>query len=713
MDSITQIIFAPILPWPGIAAFAAAAALVALFALWRRARGLGLRVLAIAVLLGLLANPSLKREHREPLPDIAVVIVDESPSQGIGPRRAQTEAALTHIRDRLAKDESIELRVVRAGKPVPISKATDGVAETKIPRDRGTRLFDPLFRVMGDIPPQRFAGAVLITDGQVHDVPKTAKELLFRGPLHAVLTGTRNLRDRRLVVEQAARFGIVGEQALVTLKIVDSMGSDGRARITITRDGSEKRVLELATGLSHTIELSVAHAGANVYGITVEPAAGELTLANNSVAVVINGVRDRLRVLLVSGLPHAGERVWRNLLKADPSVDLVHFTILRPPDKQDGTPVNELSLIAFPIRELFEEKLEDFDLIIFDRYHRRGVLPVNYLRNIVKYVHDGGAILEAGGPALATPLGLFRTPLREILPLAPTGTVLTGGFRAEITKVGQRHPVTANLPGARGRGPGTTSGKNAARPAWGRWFRLVEAKARRGVVVMKGKGGNPVLALDRIGKGRIAQLLTDHIWLWARGFDGGGPQAELLRRTAHWLMKEPDLEEEDLRAEIQGARITVTRRSLKKDESPVTVHTPGGESRSLKLMDRGDGRATGSLTISQPGLYRVTDAAGKRTAFAAAGTLNPLEFSNVTTSAKAIAPLAKATKGGVFWSVDGLPDIRRPGPDRKLAGRGWLGFRANGDYVIRGIDEIPLLPVLLALALALGTMIGAWRREGT
>ncbi len=705
MDASTQIIFAPLLSWALIGSFAVAAALAILYAAWRRARGTGLRALAIATLLALLANPSIKQERREPLPDIAVVVVDESPSQGIGSRRMQTESALDHIRARLANDKFIELRVVRAGKPKPIAQAAAG-AETKMPRDRGTRLFEALARVMGDIPPQRFAGAVLITDGQIHDAPKEASGLPFQGPLHGLLTGTRNLRDRRLVVEQAAGFGIVGEEALLTLKIVESGGGGGRARVTITRDGSDRRELDLGIGFSHTLELSVAHAGPNVYEVAVAPAAGELTLANNRAAVVVNGVRDRLRVLLVSGLPHAGERVWRNLLKADPSVDLVHFTILRPPDKQDGTPVNELSLIAFPTRELFEEKLEDFDLIIFDRYHRRGVLPAIYLRNIVKYVRDGGAILEAGGPALATPLGLFRTPLRDILPLAPTGTVLTGGFRAEITKVGRRHPVTANLPGARGKGP------TASKPTWGRWFRLVETEARRGVVVMKGKDGKPVLALDRVGKGRIAQLLTDQIWLWARGFDGGGPQAELLRRTAHWLMKEPDLEEDDLRAVIQGTRLTVTRRSLKRDESPVTLRMPGGETRALKLTDRGDGRATGALSITEPGLYRITEAGGKRVVYAAAGTLNPLEFSDVTTSDKVLAPLAKATKGGVFWAVDGLPDIRRPGPGRALAGRGWLGFRANGDYVVRGVDETPLLPVLLALALALATMIGAWRREG-
>ena len=709
MDVTTQIIFAPLLDWSLIATLGGLAALALLYAAWRRARGTGLRALAIAVLVGLLANPSIKQERRDPLPDIAVVVVDESPSQGIGRRQHQTEQALTHLRERLDKDKSIELRVVRAGKPRPVTSAAAAGAETTVPRDRGTRLFEPLARIMGDIPPQRFAGTVIITDGQVHDAPKTAKELPFQGPLHGILTGTRNLRDRRLVVEQAASFGIVGEQAVLTLKIAESGGGTGRARVTITRDGSEKRGLELATGFSHTLELSVAHAGPNVYEVAVEPAEGELTTANNRAAVVVNGVRDRLRVLLVSGLPHAGERVWRNLLKADPSVDLVHFTILRPPDKQDGTPVNELSLIAFPTRELFEEKLEDFHLIIFDRYHRRGVLPVNYLRNIVKYVRDGGAILEAGGPALATPLGLFRTPLRDILPLTPTSTVLKGGFRAKVTEVGRRHPVTANLPGFRGKG----TGPKAAEPTWGRWFRLVDASARRGVVVMNGRDEKPVLALDRVGKGRIAQLLTDQIWLWARGFDGGGPQAELLRRTAHWLMKEPDLEEEDLRAQIQGTRLTVTRRSLKKDESPVTLQTPGDETRTLKLTDRGDGRATGALTIAEPGLYKVTDPTRKKTVYAAAGTLNPLEFSDVVTSEKMLGPLAKATRGGVVWAVDGLPDIRRPGPERALSGRGWIGLRANGDYVVRGVDEIPLLPALLALLLALTTLIWAWRREGS
>ncbi len=703
MTGATGIVFAPLVPLWLLAGLSMIALAVVAFAAWRRARSTVLRACALFVLAGLLANPAIKEELREPLKDIAVIVVDESPSQDIAPRPAQTEATLKALTDRLKKETDLDLRIVRAGAPAPVGVATG--AETTVPRDRGTRLFEALGRVLGDIPPQRFAGAILLTDGQVHDAPKTAREMGLSGPLHGVLTGTRDLRDRRLVIEQAASFGIVKETATVTLRVVDSGGGTGRAKVFISRDGGERRMMDLATGMSHALEFDVAHGGPNVYEIEAEAVPGELTQANNRAAVVINGVRDRLRVLLVSGMPHAGERVWRNLLKADPSVDLVHFTILRPPEKQDGTPVNELSLIAFPTRELFEEKLDEFNLIIFDRYHRRGVLPVNYLNNIVKYVRDGGAILEAGGPALATPLGLYRTPLRDILPTAPTGRVLDAAFKATITPTGRRHPVTARLPGA-------NTGEAQA-PTWGRWFRMVETEKVRGHVLMNGTGGRPVLALDRAGKGRIAQILTDQIWLWARGFDGGGPQAELLRRTAHWLMKEPDLEDDDLRADIQGRRLTITRHSLEKDERAVTVVTPSGQQSRVGLTDRGDGRATASMVINAPGLYRITDEEKKRTVFAAAGTLNPLEFADVTTSEKVLAPLAKATGGGTFWVVDGVPDVRRPAPGRATAGRGWLGLRANGDYIVRGVNEIPLLPALFALLAALGLMIWAWRREGS
>jgi hypothetical protein len=439
-----------------------------------------------------------------------------------------------------------------------------------------------------------------------------------------------------------------------------------------------------------------------VLEVEIAPGPRELTLVNNRAAIVVNGVRDRLRVLLVSGEPHAGERVWRNILKSDPSVDLVHFTILRPPEKQDGTPIKELSLIAFPIRELFDVKLSEFDLIIFDRYSRRGVIPQSYLDNVVRYVKNGGAFLEAAGPSFGTPLSLSRTPLGEILPTEPTGNVDEEGFKPELTDAGRRHPVTADLPGA---------GKPGEQPGWGRWFRQVDARVEHGTAVMNGDHGEPLLVLDRVGKGRVAQLLSDQMWLWARGFEGGGPQAELLRRLAYWLMKEPDLEENDLQARIEGDRLTVTRQSLQPDDRPVTVTAPDGSARSLALTPDRGGRSVGTIDVKQMGLYRVSD--GTHTALAAAGPLNPIEFADVRTTDAKLAPVVAATGGGTFWIGNGpVPEIRRVAPGRATAGSDWIGFRENGDYVVAGFSETPLLPALAALLLTLAALIAAWRREG-
>jgi hypothetical protein len=362
-----------------------------------------------------------------------------------------------------------------------------------------------------------------------------------------------------------------------------------------------------------------------------------------------------------------------------------------------------LSLIAFPIRELFDVKLDEFDLIIFDRYSRRGVIPQAYLENVARYVRKGGAFLEAAGPSFGTPMSLSRTPLGSILPTEPTGNVYEEGYKPQLTDLGRRHPVTEELPGA---------GRPGGEPSWGRWFRQVDSRVQHGVTVMNGDDGGPLLVLDRVGQGRVAQLLSDQMWFWARGFEGGGPQAELLRRLAYWLMKEPDLEENDLRAMVEGDSLVVTRQSLEPDDRPVTVAAPDGSSRSLTLTPESGGRSSGRLAISEMGLYRVTD--GTRTALAAAGPLNPIEFADVRSTPEKLGPIAAASGGGVFWVGTGtIPEIRRVSPDRAAAGRNWMGFRANGDYLVTGFSETPLLPGIAALLLIIGGLIAAWRREGS
>ncbi|MGE0724542.1 MAG: hypothetical protein AB7O45_09210 [Alphaproteobacteria bacterium] len=683
--------FTPLVPWWLIGALAGVALPLLAFGAFRRAKGVAWRLAALTILIGALANPALVEEERDPQRDVAVVVIDESPSQQIGDRRARSEAALQSVIEKARGLPGLDLRVVRAG----------AVGDDSDPAvDDGTRLFGALTQAVSDVPRQRLAGAVLITDGQVHDVPEDKDHPLYGMPIHTLVSGDRDEGDRRLVIEQTPSFGLVGKTVRVVVRVEDLPGGTGTGRLIVRKDGGAPQVHAVPAGREHPIDLTLDHGGPTVVEITADPGPRELTLDNNRAAFVVNGVRDRLRVLLVSGEPHPGERTWRNILKSDPSVDLIHFTILRPPEKQDGTPVRELSLIAFPIKELFDTKLHEFDLIVFDQYRRRGILPQLYLENVANYVRRGGALLEAGGPTNNSALSLTRTPLGQVLPGEPTGIVHEIGYRPRVTPLGDRHPVTAELPGNEGN-----------EPRWGRWFRQAEMTTRGGAVLMSGVAAHPLLVLDRVGEGRVAQVTSDQIWLWSRGFEGGGPQTELVRRLGHWLMKEPDLEEQDLRARIEGRRLVVERRSLDPKDTPVEIRPPTGPVRTVKLEEAGAGRQTVSVPIREPGLYTITD--GERTALAAAGALNPKELTDVRAISTRMEPVAAATGGGVFWLArDGTPEPRRVRSGRTFAGREWFGFRANNDYVVTGIRDVALLPAIVVMALALGALMLAWRREG-
>jgi len=682
----SSIAWAPLLPLPLLLAFGGAVLLLVLLAAWRRARGWPWRLLACLALLVGLGNPSLVEEERQGLADIALVVVDESASQRIGERSQQSEQALADLLARLEALPNTAVTVIRAGTG-----------------EDGTNLFAALREALVQLPRQQVAAVFLISDGQVHDVPDSLAALALDAPVHLLLSGAPDEGDRRLVVVQAPSFGIVDRPQSLTLRVEDQPRGGGSATLTISQDGGPARRLSVPVGEEVTIEVTVTRRGASILELEVEAGPQELSLLNNRAAVVINGVRDRLRVLLVSGEPHAGERVWRNILKSDPAVDLVHFTILRPPEKQDGTPIRELSLIAFPTRELFEEKLGEFDLIIFDRYRQRGVLPNAYLENIARYVEEGGALLESAGPASASALSLYRTPLGRIMPGEPTGRVLEDGFLPLLTQLGGRHPVTAGLPGA--------NDPIDALPSWGRWFRLVDATVGDGQILMTGPDEQPLLVLGRVGEGRVAQLLSDHVWLWARGFEGGGPQAELLRRIAHWLMQEPDLEEEDLRAAIAGDRLEIVRRSLEADPVEVEITRPDGTTERIALAEAGQGRQTATVTIDQPGLYRISD--GERIALAAAGALNPKEFADLRATPEPLAALTAESGGGALWQAEvSDPALRKVAPERARAGSDWLGVLDRENYLVTGVTERPLLPAWAYLVLALGFGFAAWQREG-
>jgi hypothetical protein len=681
--------FSPLIPTEYVWAAAAVAAAIALLLLVSRSRGAVIRAGALALLVLALANPSLTREDRDPLSSVAVVVVDKSPSQNFGERAAQTEAARAAITQRLQRIPGIEMRVVEAGQ-------ADGETD-------GTRLFSALNATLADVPPDRVAGAVFITDGRVHDVPADAGALGFAAPVHALVTGTANERDRRVVLVAAPRFGIVGQSQTISFKVEDEGVRAAPAEVKISRDGDllERRIV--TPGQQVNIQVQIPHAGQNIVEIEAAPIEGELTQVNNRAVVSIDGVRDKLRVLLVSGEPHAGERTWRNLLKSDANVDLVHFTILRPPEKQDGTPINELSLIAFPTRELFQQRINDFQLIIFDRYARQGVLPIIYFDNIAKYVRNGGAVLVAAGPDYAGPTSLWRTPLDAILPAEPNGHVTEASFRAKITDPGLRHPVTRGL-----------EGSNETPPHWSRFFRVVDTKAIGGTTVMKGADDQPLLVLSREGEGRVALVLSDQIWLWARGYEGGGPHIDLLRRLSHWLMKQPDLEEEALRLLVHGREITVQRQTMADTVAPVIVTSPSGATQNLALDQAEPGVYRKTIEATQLGLWRATD--GKLTTLVNVGPANPREFSEVTSTTAVMAQLTNATGGDSRRLVEGsamnVPRVVGVRSSDTFKGDDWIGLKLREASVVRGIGVLPMFSGMLGLLLLVGSLALTWGREG-
>ena len=655
------------------------------FAIFKQSRGWYWRVLAMALMLLMLLNPALIEEMRETKPDTVLIVMDQSTSNQINKRGQESINIETQLNEKLAQMPNIEKRVLYVN-----DNADD---------QGGTMLFSAIQKNAADIPKSHLAAIILITDGQVHDVPVSRDP--DNVPIHVLLTGGPDEIDRRLKIVRAPGFGLVGQQQKIIVHIEDSAASEGSASISMRQDGEATQNIVIPVGQDVEIPVTIQHAGANIFELSAAKITGELADENNHAVVTINGVRDRLRVLLISGDPHAGTRVWRNFLKSDPSVDLVHFTILRPPEKQDNVPTEELSLIAFPTKELFEDKLNDFNLIIFDRYRRLSVLPTEYMQNIVQFVERGGALLDAEGPLPDGSLSLFDTVVGGILPAVGNNKVIEGEFVPTLSEDGKRHPVTAGLPGY----------SKSGHSNWGHWFRQIESEQRRGTVLMTGLNNEPLLVMDRVGQGRVAQLFSDQIWLWARGYNNGGPHSELLRRIAHWLMKEPQLEEDDLTADVAGHTITITQRSLKPASSEITLTKPGNETEIVTLTQESPGLSKSKVNVTKTGLYRISD--GRRSIMVGVGGLNPLEYTDLRSSGEKLKPYVQASGGSIRWiSQDGMPDLRHLEANRYMSGKSWIGLRKNNNYSINGIKQTPLVPPLAYLLLAALTMLLAWRKEG-
>jgi hypothetical protein len=683
--------FSPLIPWSALIVLAVLGAGALALMAAKRQRGAAVRAFAFTLLIAALADPSLVREKRDPQKSVVAVVIDKSDSQNFGARNAQTEEARKALDSALAKFGDVETRTIT------VTNDASG--------NDGTKLFGALAEALKDVPPERVGGAILLTDGVVHDIPAKAEALGFKAPVHALVTGHQGERDRRIELVEAPRFGIVGKDQIIRARVVDLGGDGARIPISVRRDGEALPTFSPVPGDIVSIPVRIEHGGQNVVELEIPSAPGELTPLDNKAVLSIEGVRDRLKVLLVSGEPHPGERSWRNLLRADANVELVHFTILRPPEKLDITPANELSLIAFPTADLFGRKINEFDLIIFDRYSSQTTLPSIYFENIANYVENGGAFLAAVGPDYATLRGLYYSPLENILPARPAGALIEQAFRAHVSKDGEKHPVTRGLAGA-----------NAEPPNWGEWFRQVDVNVLKGDSIMSGVRDKPLLVLSHEGKGRVALLLSDQIWLWARGFEGGGPHVDLMRRLAHWLMKEPDLEEEALRASAHGREVSVERQTMKDRSAPVMATAPSGARDEIAVAQSEPGLWRALFDAKEMGLWRFESEG--LTALVNVGPPNPREFREVASTTEKLQPLMEATGGTARRLSNGgadtvvMPRVVELRDANRYGGSDWIGIRQTGASTLVGVEIAPLGLGLWAMLALVGAVVAVWSWEG-
>lgn len=647
----------------------------------------------LLLLVGLL-NPQAVEEDRETLPDTVILIEDRSDSMKFGKRDIALNEMSASLKSTFRADGNLDI--------VTIS----------IPQDNdGTLLAAAMSDALAGTPSERLAGVIAMTDGRAHDISEATASFLPEGvPFHSLIIGESEARDRRILATKAPKFGVVGEQAEFELLVEDPGFEGERARIELKLNGDVKARFPITIGRPLSIPLEIERRGSNTVEMTVQGVEGELTLNNNLFVSEIQGVRDRLRVLLITGEPHNGGRAWRNLLKSDPALDLVQFTILTSQNKDTNAKERELSLIQFPTRQLFEERLDEFDLIIFDQYERRSqtrargrsrpTIPPQYFQNITRYVEEGGALLLATGPAFATPASLYRTSLVSVLPARPTGETITGAFKPELNDKGRRHPITADFQGNEDQ-------------SWGPWYRVIDNDPIGGDVLMDGPDGVPLFVIDKVRDGRVAMLMSDQAWLWAKGHEGGGPYREMFRRTAHWLMGEPELDAETLSAVRDGDDLVITRKSLDEVDSRVKVISPDGTTRNVTLDRIADGLYRATLPLQGQGAYRLQS--DDISTITAVGSLNPKEYENLLPTEDILTPLTEATDGlikSVQLEASNIPDIRRTRAGRATAGSNWMGLVSHEAYTVTQSRRTPLAPGLFIFALFFLFLAWAWRREG-
>jgi len=658
---------APVIPYLYLFIHIGFMIVVALLAKYKGIKGLHFRCMFLVLLVLALFNPAIIKEVRQYLEDKLVVVVDSSDSMDVAQRKILAAKAVENIK---ASAKNLEVVVVNSQDSF----------------NNGTNLFGDLKNNLASLPLNRVAGTVFITDGQVHDTPKNLEEFKAVAPLNAVIIGKKDEFDRKLSVVEAPKYGLVGDRITIKIRADVEGRSSAQEKLTLKIETKGENIIseDIPVGIEQEYEFKLDHAGQNVFEFSLAADKDELTDINNHRAVIVNGVRDRLRVLLVSGQPHIGERAWRNLLRSDPAVDLIHFTILRTPSSFDPTPTDKMSLIAFPVEELFKQKITDFDLIIFDKYVHYGLLYNRYFTNIANYVRNGGSFLMAMASDRVE-IEIFASKLAEILPISPNiyeQKIVMGEYMPKLTEKGKSNAITSDL--------------NLEAIGLKKWQSQISVKQTSGGVLMSGINDNPLLITDKVGKGRVAVLTSDNIWLWSKYPSSKGVYSDLQRKLAHWLMKEPELEEGYIKITRKDKALKISQRIQETEIKTINVDKPNGEKIILDLK-KNNGWAEAEMEADKTGIYKFYNEKGSTVAVV--GNSDSKEFTDMIATDLKLNNAVKQFRGKTIWYSG-----------ESLSAHDF-NLQPKNSYQVNGMERVNIFSPWIYILFVMAGFLYVWRRE--
>ncbi len=651
-----------------------------------------LRTLSFLVFLVFILNPQINKKNAEYHKDIVIVVSDMT--QSIIETRKAKEVEL------ISKDLSRQLKEIGNIEQINIKLENYKKIELSNAKEIETSLFREVNNVINNLNIERLSGIIIITDGQIHDFHNYNK-LLSKTPIHYILVGNKNEKDRILKTTNIPKYAVLGKKYEIFVNIKDNTEKKNlKTDFYLNEQLIDTKYL--FPNKNYEIPLPTLSIGKNILEIRTEETDIEISKLNNYQIHEINGIQDKLKVMLISGEPNMGLRNLRNILNSDPNIELLHFTILRPPTKRDLTPVKELSLIPFPTQELFDADISKFNLIIFDQYGLQGILPPKYLDNISKFVVSGGALLDIVGRKYLTKDSLINSPIKQILPTIPLKNISNKRFRPELTKVGKRHPITNKLK------------NNYKEKSWGEWTNYTRSQLNSGKALLHYEN-DPLLALDNVGKGRVVQILSSDSWIWQKSLNDKGPLIELIRNIIQWLLKNPKLEENFINLNKDNNLIKIKLNSISSGDINAKIVTPSKEALKLKLIDKGNGIFEGEFKSLERGKFQITWK--DKTKYFIINDMNNKEVEEITATDYKIKSYTEKnntfTKNfNIFWKDRSTPKILRIYNNKILGGKNWIGVVEKNVPKISENSKQKLLNWYIIFMLLIFLIFISWYKEG-